>query len=238
MSKKILISAGHSTVAPVDSGAVGSGYVEAREALRVRDAVAEKLRAMGAIVIEDGSDGISEPLRKAIALARSADIAVEIHFNGSANPKASGIEVLAKSKHTRFAQKLSLAINEATGIGLRGNAGYKSDSSGQHHRLGFCEAGGLIVEICFISNPSDMKRYNDNFGQLTLKLALVIAAEAGIKTTDACSKPNTQVIYEVQKGDTLFSIARKFSAGLSFLLSKNNLTSDTIEIGQKLIVKD
>lgn len=48
-------------------------------------------------VLEDGEDGESQPLKKAIALAKKADVAIEIHFNSSPASSSNGIEVLAKN---------------------------------------------------------------------------------------------------------------------------------------------
>jgi N-acetylmuramoyl-L-alanine amidase len=175
--KKILVSAGHSTVPPKDPGAVGNGYVEAQEALRLRDAVAAVLRTKGFTVLEDGSDGVSDPLNKAIALARTAGVAVEFHFN--AGPAAAtGIEVLSKPNLKSLAKAIAGGINSATGLVLRGESGWKADSSGQHHRLGFCEAGGAIVEVAFISNPNDMKKFSDNFTAIVTNVANAIADAA------------------------------------------------------------
>lgn len=49
---------------------------------------------------------------------------------------------------------------------------------------------------------------------------------------------NTQTgkYYEVQKGDTLYSISRKYNLLVNELKQKNNLSENTISIGQKLIV--
>lgn len=176
MGKTILVSAGHSTVKPKDSGALGNGFVEAQETLKVRDAVAKILKDKKLSVLTDGEDGESLPLKKAIALAKKADVAVEIHFNSSKDAKASGIEVLAKSPNKELAQKLAGAVEQATKSKLRGDKGYAADNSGAHTRLGFCEAGGLIVEICFITNLEDMKAYQANFVQIAQNLANVLAA--------------------------------------------------------------
>lgn len=175
MAKTILVSAGHSTVAPKDSGATGNGFVEADETLKVHDAVAKILRDKKITVTTDGEDGESQPLKKAIALANKADIAVEFHFNSSGSNKASGIEVLCGSGQKSLAQKLAAAVAQATKLNLRGDKGYKAEDSGQHKRLGFVGAGGLIVEICFISNPEDMKVYLANFAKITTNLANVLS---------------------------------------------------------------
>jgi LysM repeat protein len=43
--------------------------------------------------------------------------------------------------------------------------------------------------------------------------------------------------YEVQKGDTLFSIARKFNLNLEEVKQKNNMIDNTLYVGQKLRLK-
>lgn len=159
MPKTIILSAGHGGT---DSGAVSQDgkLQEAALAQRLRNAIAALLRADGMTVLTDGADGVNQSLRDAIALVkRTKDaLAVEIHFNAAA-PAVRGVEVLCKDEHKRFAQDLAKAVADVTGSPLRGVAGWKSDSSGQHHRLGFCDAGGLIIETEFISNPDAMKIY-------------------------------------------------------------------------------
>jgi LysM repeat protein len=44
-------------------------------------------------------------------------------------------------------------------------------------------------------------------------------------------------IYEVEKGDTLYSIGRKFGVSVPVLKKLNNLKDNTISIGQKLLLK-
>jgi flagellum-specific peptidoglycan hydrolase FlgJ len=51
------------------------------------------------------------------------------------------------------------------------------------------------------------------------------------------SMANNASLYEVQKGDTLYSISKKFNVLVEDLQRKNNLTDNAISIGQKLIVK-
>jgi N-acetylmuramoyl-L-alanine amidase len=181
-TKTILISAGHTNNPRSDRGAVGNGFIEGDLAVELRDAVARRLRDRGLSVLEDGADGINDPLTKAIALARKVEIAIEFHWN--AGPAtATGIEVLAKPRHKKLAQEIAVSLCLTTGIKLRGDKGYKLDSSGQHHRLAFCEAGGLIVEVCFISNAADMRAYRENFSDVVEDLASEIATAAGYVPT-------------------------------------------------------
>ena len=66
------------------------------------------------------------------------------------------------------------------------------------------------------------------------------AALSASKTSGAAEKtvsPKSSVAYVVQKGDTLYGIARKYNIKLNELLSLNNLdNSSTIKIGQKILV--
>lgn len=43
--------------------------------------------------------------------------------------------------------------------------------------------------------------------------------------------------YEIQKGDTFYSVSKKFNITVDELKQKNNLTENALSIGQKLIVK-
>ena len=45
-----------------------------------------------------------------------------------------------------------------------------------------------------------------------------------------------QNIYEVQRGDTLYSIAKKFNTTINRIKARNNLTSNLLTIGQQLVV--
>ncbi len=42
--------------------------------------------------------------------------------------------------------------------------------------------------------------------------------------------------YVVQTGDTLYSISRRFNVSVDAIRQRNNLTSDTIQVGQQLII--
>ena len=48
---------------------------------------------------------------------------------------------------------------------------------------------------------------------------------------------NSLALYEVQKGDTLYSISKKFELRVEDLKQKNNLSDNTLSIGQRLVVK-
>ena len=172
--RTVLISAGHSNVTPIDPGAVANAQTEARLALRLRDAIAGKLKAAGVPTLTDGVPLQNLPLKEALALTKKADIKVEIHFNAASDPKATGIEALSKSNLSGLASDLALAISSATGLRTRGALGWKPTNSGQHHRLVFCEAGGVILEVCFLTNLGDVQKYLVNENRIAESLAQVL----------------------------------------------------------------
>lgn len=47
---------------------------------------------------------------------------------------------------------------------------------------------------------------------------------------------NSNTIYTVKKGDSLYSIARTFNTSVDSIKSKNNLKTNTLQIGQQLII--
>lgn len=57
------------------------------------------------------------------------------------------------------------------------------------------------------------------------------------RTPNAVNNTNSLASYEVQKGDTLYSISKKFNVLVDDLKQKNNLVDNTLSIGQRLIVK-
>ncbi|RZJ52329.1 MAG: LysM peptidoglycan-binding domain-containing protein [Flavobacterium sp.] len=59
-------------------------------------------------------------------------------------------------------------------------------------------------------------------------------ASSDLKINMNSNDPN---LYEVQKGDTLYSISKKFNLLVDDLKQKNNLTDNALSIGQKLRVK-
>lgn len=58
-----------------------------------------------------------------------------------------------------------------------------------------------------------------------------------IKLDDSDPKYILPDYYQVKKGDTLYSISKKFNISLEKLKEINGLTSNTISIGQRLLVK-
>lgn len=170
--KKIFISAGHDAK---DPGAVANGTTESKVVTEFRDIVAYYLEKAAVPYISDGQKGLNLPLREALKLIPKDGIAVEFHLNASGNATATGVETLSKDKHRAFCARLCKLIAERLQIRNRGD---KSDTSGQHSRLAFAEGGGVIVELFFLTNAEDLRKYQAVKWVLAKEVAEFLIKEA------------------------------------------------------------
>lgn len=170
--KSIFLSAGHSTV---DPGAVGNGLEEADVAVEVRNIVAFYLSQMFIPYEVDGKGTANIPLREAVVKARKHPIGVEFHCNASDKRTACGVETLSAPDDLKLGADLCAAI--APVLGTK-NRGAKGEGAGHHTKLAFVQAGGLILELFFITNPQDVNAYKAKKWLLGKAIAEVLAKHA------------------------------------------------------------
>lgn len=93
----------------------------------------------------------------------------------------------------------------------------------------------LLVEYGFIDNVNDANKLRKNLNSYVEGVVKAIADYSNVPYSPPSSTPviNDQV-YTVQKGDTLYSIARRYNISVADLKSINNLTGDGLSVGQKL----
>lgn len=170
----IILTAGHSNGQPGAASPDGR-YREEVLALELRNRVAEILRSRGYTVLTDGAGAVNLPLREAIRLARNhVGPELEIHFNAGATT-ATGVEAFALPAQKVFAQAVAQNVARALGLKVRGDRGWKHPQDSQHSQLGICNAGAVLLEVCFISNPEDMRRYVASVGAVAEAVAQVLA---------------------------------------------------------------
>lgn len=174
----ITITAGHSNT---DPGAVNGSDREADIAQDMRNIVASILRTdYGLEVKTDGEGKGNMPLREAVKLIKGSRLAIEFHTNAAASKAATGIEALSTPKNKAVCQRLCAAVADASGWKLRGEGGYKPDNAGQHSRLAYAQAGGIILEPFFISNDADLKLFKERKWIICRAVATAIARELGV----------------------------------------------------------
>lgn len=91
----------------------------------------------------------------------------------------------------------------------------------------------LLVEYGFIDNAADQKKLQNNLEDYVEGVVKAIADYGGYQYTPPGST-TTGNIYTVVRGDTLSQIASKFNTTVEEIKRLNNLTSDLLQIGQKL----
>jgi flagellum-specific peptidoglycan hydrolase FlgJ len=115
--------------------------------------------------------------------------------------------------------KLPKGDYEAWAKGLRA-AGYATDPKYPEKLIGYIE------------------RYNlHQYDSQVLGTEYVPFEGQPVAVSNAGSNSAASGTYEVQKGDTMYSISKKFSLTVDQLKQKNNLTDNALSIGQRLIVQ-
>jgi N-acetylmuramoyl-L-alanine amidase len=161
------VLAGHSLT---DPGAVANGLKEADLARELRNLTVNHL-PLGSFKVDDDRDNLATVISK--IKSKDTDIICDIHFN-AATPAATGVEVIvplrATPKELALAKDVADKFSKIMGIK---NRGVKDESKTARGRLGIMAVNGVnvLIEVCFITNPNDVKAYQDNKEALALSLA-------------------------------------------------------------------
>ena len=95
----------------------------------------------------------------------------------------------------------------------------------------------LLIEYGFIDNPNDQRKLQNNLLDYVEGVVEAVSNYIGINYTPPGSTiPETDGLYTVKRGDTLYSIARTYNTSVQELRRLNGLITDTLTIGQTLRV--
>lgn len=167
-----------------DSGAVGvNGRTESAETIKLRDKIKAHLQRAGAkFCVDSDRDGLATVLRK--CATGGGSVVLDIHFNASSNKLATGVEVIvgddAQANDLALATDILNLMVGRTGLKSRG---IKRERDTPRKRLGVMREHGAVclLETCFISNPSDMQKYDVVVDNLARDLAdLLIRHDAKV----------------------------------------------------------
>ena len=234
--RKVIIDPGHGGT---DSGATGNNLLEKDYNLLISKYMYDRFKQLGIpVAITRDSDTTLSPTDRVNTIlnkfGNSSDvILISNHVNSGGGEGAEVIYAL-RNKDT-------LAKRILENIGATGQTTRKyyqrrlpSDTSKDyyfiHRNTGNLEP--LIVEYGFIDNTKDVEFLKENYEELAEAVISAVANYIGVPYT-----PPEGLItntYVVQKGDTLYSIANKLGTTVSELKKENNLTSNTLQIGQVL----
>ncbi len=160
-----------------DSGAPGvNGRQENIETIAFRNLVSKYIDKSKYVEIQDRNDESLAIMVKRLKPG-SGSVCVEWHFDSADTESATGTSAFIDEEATHasklFAIELTNVVSEILGIKNRGVL----DSSQSHRgRLAMPKMVGTtcLLEICFISNPSDMAKYDENKVALAKSIAEIL----------------------------------------------------------------
>lgn len=172
----IYLSAGHTPKGlKPDPGAVGNGYQEAKLTMELRDMVTRILRTRNCQVWND-DDTMRLPQVLAAMNSTEKDVVCDLHFNAGP-PSATGVEVLIPTRFTALEKEIASKLNVMLGGVMKLRCrGVKTEGESQHGTLGIMRELGvnLLIEVCFISNSTDMAFYQANKMKVAEEIALLL----------------------------------------------------------------
>lgn len=235
-ARKVIIDPGHGGT---DSGATGNNLLEKDYNLLISKYMYDRFKELGVpVAITRDSDTTLSPTDRVNTIlnkfGNSSDvILISNHVNSGGGEGAEVIYAL-RNRDT-------LARRILENIGTTGQTTRKyyqrrlpSDTSKDyyfiHRNTGNLEP--LIVEYGFIDNTKDVEFLKENYKELAEAVIAAVANYIGVPYTPP--EGITTNTYVVQKGDSLYSIANKLGTTVSELKKENNLTTNTLQIGEVL----
>lgn len=169
----IFISAGHHNK---DSGAVGCGFKEADLTKIQRDLTCKELDKLGVKYIQDKDvETLGEYLKR--IETGNGSVVLEFHFNASDNKTATGVETLTSDNASKNSKDFAKELNDVTVkiLGLK-DRGVKTESQSHRGKLGLMREEGIValVELAFISNCEDVRKWSENKEKLAAEYAKIL----------------------------------------------------------------
>ena len=235
MDYKIVLDSGHGGI---DSGATGNGLVEKDLTLNISNYIYNRLRELGIPVtmtrISDETIDPTERVNRILNVYGNTPnvIVVSNHINAGGG---DGAEVIYALRNNDTLANMILDNFKEAGQNVRGAYQRRLPSNPSkdyyfiHRNTGRTEP--VIVEYGFLDSKGDDVNQLKNYEPL---------AEATVKALveyiGQSYNPIIDDTYVVRSGDTLWSIAKRFGISVDELKKINNLTSNSLRVGQTLIL--
>ena len=221
----------------------------------------DKARAAKAdLFVSIHADAVNDPRAKgasvyALSLKGASDEAArQLAQRENSSSRVGGVSLAGKDK--ALAEVL-LDLSQTAAIGASLEVGdavmAQLANIGSVHRRKVQQAGFLVlkspdvpsilVELAYISNPSEEKKLRDRSHQGRLADAIL----AGVRNyfyinpppdsliaAEARRQPVRQVSHVIERGDTLSEIAERYKVSMSAIRSANQISGNRIRVGQTL----
>lgn len=222
-----------------ESGVTGNGIVEKDYNLLISEYIFNRLKSLGADVkiIRTTDEYISEDDRANKILNAYGNNSKVVALSNMFGNTGSGAEIIyALRNNSTLASAMSENLEDA---GLTVSKYYQrrseNDTSKDYYNIQ--KDTGLIETI--IVNYGNVNNINE---ATNIKNEWEDYAEAVVKTlanytnVPYYKEGESQEIYTVKKGDSLWKIANKYNTTVEKLKSANNLKTNTLSVGQKLVI--
>lgn len=222
-----------------ESGVTGNGIVEKDYNLLISEYIFNRLKSLGADVkiIRTTDEYISEDDRANKILNAYGNNSKVVALSNMLGNTGSGAEIIyALRNNSNLASSLAENLDDA---GLTVSKYYQrrseNDTSKDYYNIqkdtGLIET--IIVNYGNINNINEATNIKNEWEDYA---EAVVKSLANYTNVPYYKEGESQEIYTVKKGDSLWKIANKYNTTVEKLKSANNLKTNTLSVGQKLAI--
>lgn len=222
-----------------ESGVTGNGIVEKDYNLLISEYIFNRLNSLGADVkiIRTTDEYISEDDRANKILNAYGNNSKVVALSNMFGNTGSGAEIIyALRNNSNLASALAENLDDA---GLTVSKYYQrrseNDTSKDYYNIqkdtGLIET--IIVNYGNINNINEATNIKNEWEDYA---EAVVKSLANYTNVPYYKEGESQEIYTVKKGDSLWKIANKYNTTVGKLKSANNLKTNTLSVGQKLVI--
>ena len=222
-----------------ESGVTGNGIVEKDYNLLISEYIFNRLNSLGADVkiIRTTDEYISEDDRANKILNAYGNNSKVVALSNMLGNTGSGAEIIyALRNNSNLASALAENLDDA---GLTVSKYYQrrseNDTSKDYYNIqkdtGLIET--IIVNYGNINNINEATNIKNEWEDYA---EAVVKSLANYTNVPYYKEGESQEIYTVKKGDSLWKIANKYNTTVEKLKSANNLKTNTLSVGQKLVI--
>ena len=232
----VVVDAGHGGS---DPGAISGNLREKDFTLKAALYMYDRFKQLGVPVVI--TRDFDEDLSRADRLKRANEafngdtntILISNHINAGGGEGAEVVYALRNS--SKLAEDILASIGEAGQIMRKYYQRRLPENPSKDYYYIIRETSpmqSLLVEYGFIDNAKDQVKLQNDLLSYVEAVVKAVTEYLGVKYTP----PFESTAYTVKRGDSLYSIAQRFGITVNELKTSNNLASDTLVIGQQLII--
>ena len=235
----VIVDAGHGGT---DPGSSSGDIIEKDYTLKIANYMYNRFKDLGIpTVITRSEDVTLNPTDRINVITpnitSSDDIVISNHLNAGGG---DGAEIVYALRNDDTLSKMILDNIEETGQNIRKWYQRKLPSNPNRDYYYIIRntspAESILVEYAFLdSTKDDRKQIKNDLEKWAEAVVKAVADYKGYNyTTPGANTVNDT--YTVARGDSLWSIAKRFNVGVNEIKNANNLKSNLISVGQQLVI--